>query len=249
MQPSTSVAPETPGGQMSELGRITGIFWEPKPVYENLVARPRWWVPLILTTLLAIVFVFAFSHIVGWDTFMAQEMAKNSRTQDMPEAQRQEIAAMQSRFVGIFSYFGAVLGTAGVLLIVAGSLLFLFKTASGGETTSRQTFSIVCYSWLPFGLYQVLSLVALYFTNPADFDMRNPLPFNIGWFLDPSSSSAWLVALMSSIDIFSFWVMALLALGFTVVVKRMKFGKAFSMVFGAWFVFVLVKSGWVSLFS
>ncbi len=247
MQPSTTTTPGKPGGDMSELGCITGIFWEPKPVYENLAARPRWWVPVILLTLLSILFVFAFSQIVGWDTLMVQEMAKNSRLQDMPETQRQQIVEQQSKFVGIIVYLSAFFGTAIVLLIVAGALLFVFKTASGGEMTFRRTLSIVSYSWLPFGLYQVLAFVALYFTNPADFDINNPLPFNLGWFFDPASSPAWLIALLSSVDLFSFWVMALMALGFSVAVKRMRFGRAFSMVFGVWFVFVLLKTGWRAL--
>lgn len=239
-------APES--GGMSEAGRIAGVFWEPKPVFEDLAARPRWWVPMILVVVFGLVYVAAFSQVVGWRTFMENEIANNSRLQELPAEQRQAIIEQQSKIAGVMGYAGAAVGGVVTLLLVAGVLLFGFKLAAGAvDLTFRQSLAIVCYGWLPFVLYQILALIALFYTNPADFDLRNPLPFNIGWFLDPSSASAGLVSAASSVDLFSFWVMALLALGFSVAVKKASYGKAFSIVLGAWFVWVLLKAGGAAL--
>jgi len=235
--------------QMSEVGRITGVFWEPGPVFENLAAVPRWWVPLILAIILAVIYVASFGEIVGWDTFLEQELAANSRVQQLPAEQQQQIIQQQKGFVGIFSYGGALLGTAGTLLVISGVLLLCFKISGAGELSFRQAFSVTTYSWLPFSLYQVLSIIALYFTNPADFNLRNPLPFNVGWFLDPASSPAWLVSALTSIDIFSFWVMALMALGFSAAARKIGYGKAFSEIFFVWLGYVIVKAGWAALFG
>lgn len=242
-----SVVPSGPGG-MSEAGRITGVFWEPKPVFADLAARPRWWVPMILVVVLAVVYVAAFSQVVGWRTFMEHEIANNSRLQELPAAQREAIINQQTSIAGVMGYAGSVVGGVVTLLLVAGVLLLLFKLAAGAVDLSfRQALALVCYAWLPFVLYQGLALIALFYTNPADFDLKNPLPFNIGWFLDPSSTPAWLVSTAGSLDLFSFWVMALIALGFSVAVKKASYGKAFSVVFAGWFGWVLLKAGGAAL--
>ena len=233
---------------MSEAGRIAGVFWEPKPVFADLATHPRWWVPMILVVVLGLVYVAAFSQVVGWRTFMENEIANNSRLQQITAEQREAIVEQQSKIAGVMGYAGAVVGGVVTLLLVAGVLLFGFKLAAGAvDLTFRQALAIVCYAWLPFVLYQGLALIALFNMNPADFDLRNPLPFNIGWFLDPSSTSAGLVSAASSVDLFSFWVIALMALGFSVAVKKVSFGKAFSVVFGAWVVWVLLKAGGAAL--
>jgi hypothetical protein len=97
-------------------------------------------------------------------------------------------------------------------------------------------------------LLALLSLLVL-IVNPSDFNVKNPLPFNIGWFLDPATSPAWMIGLLSSIDLFSFWVMGLLALGFAAAAKKIKCGTAFALVLACWLVVVVVKTGWAAAFG
>ena len=121
--------------------------------------------------------------------------------------------------------------------------------AGESDVSFKQVFSVCSYSWLPLGLYQILTLVVLHFTNPADFNLKNPAPFNVGWFLDPSSTSAWAVSLGTSLDLFSFWVMALLALGLSVAARKIRYGKSFVLVISVWVVYVALKTGWSVLFG
>lgn len=245
MEPTTAGSPEP--GLMSEPGRLTGIFWDPKAVFRDLAARPRWWTPILLLTALALLFNYVFSRLVGWGAFLARELASNPRTAELSPDQIDKLVRMQAGFVGIFAYAAALLATAVVVTLVAAILLFLFRTIGAPDLNFRQALSITSYSWLPMVLYQLLALVVLCLADPRDFNLKNPLPFNAGWFLDPSSLPAWLVSLASSVDLFSFWVMALLALGFSVTTKKMRYGKALAGIFSLWLVYVLVKTGWTAV--
>ena len=49
----TDIAPP-----MSEVSRITGVYLEPKTAFADIVARPRWYVPLILMVVAAWVFTY-----------------------------------------------------------------------------------------------------------------------------------------------------------------------------------------------
>ena len=71
----------------------------------------------------------------------------------------------------------------------------------------------------------------------------------MGWFLDPSSTAVWLKQVATSLDLFTFWIMALLALGFSVMAKKMRFGKAFAAILSLWVVMVVIKVGWTLIFS
>ncbi len=238
---------ETP--RMSELGRLTGIFWEPTPVFRDLAAHPRWWSPIVLITALSVIFVYLFSRLVGWGVFLDRELSNNPRTANLPPEQLEGIIAQQTKFLGIFSYAAAVLGTVVIVLIVAAILLFVFRAIGASDLSFKQSLSVTSYSWLPVALSGLLSIVVLYLSNPMDFDLKNPLPFNLGWFLDSSSTAGWLRQLASSLDLFTFWIMALLALGFSVVVKKMRFGKAFAAILSLWLVTVVIKVGWTLIFS
>jgi hypothetical protein len=83
----------------------------------------------------------------------------------------------------------------------------------------------------------------------VDFNLTNPLPFNAGWFFDPVATPAWLVTLTTSLDLFTLWVIALVALGYSVAARKLSYGTAFSFVFGGWLLWVVLKTGSAALFS
>lgn len=234
---------------MSELGRLFGVFWEPKPVFQDLAARPRWWVPLILMICLALCFVFAISHYIGWDTVLERQFQSNPRIQQLSPAQQQAIIQRTGKFVSISAYAGAALGTPAMMLLVAGMLLLLFRTVAGAEVSFRQAFSFTSYSFLPTGLSTILAIVVVSFVHPADFDVENPLALNLGWLVDSQTAPKWLYSLATSVDFFVIWLILLLALGFSVAAKRLSYKKSLTLVVSAWLVLVLIKAGWRSMFG
>jgi hypothetical protein len=89
-------------------------------------------------------------------------------------------------------------------------------------------------------IYTALALVVLYLKNPEDYDLQNPLMFNVGAFLS-QDAPAWLRRMGTSLDLFSFWVMALLAIGIVAASrKKMSFGKALAGVAIPWMLYVAV---------
>jgi hypothetical protein len=54
----------------------------------------------------------------------------------------------------------------------------------------------------------------LFLKELATVDLQNPVASNPGAVL-PDDTSKWLVALLSSVDIFAIWTMILLAIGFS----------------------------------
>jgi hypothetical protein len=80
-------------------------------------------------------------------------------------------------------------------------------------------------------------------------DLENPLASNLAALL-PEESAKWLVALCKSFDIFVFWILILLAIGFSAVnPKKLKGTKPFTIAFTVWAAFVVCRVGWAFIFS
>jgi hypothetical protein len=104
-------------------------------------------------------------------------------------------------------------------------------------------FAIVCYAQLPGILMSIMIYIVLQIKNVADYNINNPLMFNPAAFMDPQTSSKFLYSVASSFDLFTFWIMLLIATGLKAASgKRLSFGGAFFAVALPWAAYVLVKS-------
>jgi hypothetical protein len=229
---------------MGEIGRLTGIIWEPKPVFEDLAARPRWWVPIVLLTIMSVVFVTAFERRVGIDTFARQQLDKQFQTNPQMSqlsAEQRDRAVSLSVTITKYSMFGgAVVGIAISTLLIAVIMLGMMNWLGGAGLKFKQAFSITAYSFIPSLISSVLTMVVMFLKNPEDFDLQRPLPANLGAFLSTQTTPKWLLGFASSIDLFTIWIMLLMALGFSVFAKRMSFAKSLTLILIPWAVFVLI---------
>jgi hypothetical protein len=73
----------------------------------------------------------------------------------------------------------------------------------------------------------------MFMKDPEDFDIQRPLAFNLGAFL-PDSAPRWVTMGASSFDLFSFWIIALMAIGISSSVRRISFTKAFITILFPW---------------
>lgn len=234
---------------MSEVGRILGIFTSPKTAFADIVERPRWYIPVIILTVLAVAYITAYSRHVGFERLIQQSMQQNSRVQNMPPEQRERAVEMGTKFGAISAYAGSVVGVTISTVVVAAVLMLTANGLMGAQLRFVQMLGITAYAFLTGIVTTTLSLIVMFLKPPEDFDIRNPLAFNPGAFLNPESTPKWLVALATSFDLLSFWTMALLALGITVAARKLSFGKALAAVLLPWIVFVLLKTGWIGLFG
>jgi hypothetical protein len=236
-------APSAPSKELSEFARLSGILWEPGATFRDIAARPRWWPPLVIVIALSLVFSYTFTQRGGWEHFFRQQMETNSRMQNMPADQREQTMAMQVKVGPYFAYGGSILGLPCFALAAAGIFLFLFRTLLGAELSFKQVFAICCYSFVPLIFSSLMALAVMLLKEPDQFDLQNPILTNIGAFLDSASTPKWLYSLASSVDVFSLWVMVLMATGLSAAARKISWTTSFMCVLGTWLVYVLLKVG------
>jgi hypothetical protein len=234
---------------LSEVSRLVGVFVDPKRTLADVLLRPRWYVPVILLTLCSLAVVVTYSQHVGWDHIVRQSMEQSSRTQNMTPEQREQAVAMGVKFGSVIGYIQGFLGPTIGVLIVAGVLMFIANGMLAAQLRYAQMLGIVAYSFLPGVLSAILIVAVMFMKSPEDFDIRNPLAFNPGAFLNPDSTPKWLISLASSFDLFSFWSIALLAIGISCAGRKITFSKALGAVLIPWALWVVIKTGWTAMFS
>lgn len=245
--PSSS-EPEPQG--MGEASRLTGVFFEPSKTFEDIAARPVFWVPLILIIVVAIAYLALFAQHVGWERMLRHQFEISSRAQQMTPEQREQAINMQLRFAPVAAYVFVVLGIPLSYVIWAAILLGIVKGIMSAPVRFKQAFAAVVYGSLPSVLFSILAIVVMFMKNPDDFNMQNPLVFNPGAFLDPATGSKFIYSLASSLDLFTIWTLFLIGIGLKAAGgKRLSTGGAMTAVFLPWAIWTLGKAALAGAFS
>jgi hypothetical protein len=253
MATPTAPAPEQAPASVNSFGRIFGVFFEPKATFESIVQRPTWVVPMVALILVSIVIVALIGSRVGWRQVIDRQIATSPRAQQrmeqVPAAQREEILNRQAKFAGVIAYVGVVVGTAVAEVVVAALLLAVFNIVAGSKIGFSTSLGIVAYSWMPYVITGLLGILILFIKDPSTIDTQNLVASNPGALL-PEGSAKWLVSLLTSLDLFTFWALALQGIGYSATnPKKLSFGKAFSYILVVWLFFVLVKVGLAAAFA
>lgn len=235
---------------LSEAGRLTGVFHAPAETFADVSERGRWWIPALIMMVMGLLFVSLFTQRVGYDRMIQKSFESNTQLQDLPADKKADAVAMQRKIMPYILHVSPVAGTLVMLLVVAGVLLFLMNGLMDAGLKYKNALNISAYAMLPAGIVSgILMCVVMYLKAPDEFDIERPLAFNAGAFLNPDTTSKWLTALASSFDIFTFWTIALMAIGFSAAAgpRKLPFSKALTGILVAWGVWVLIKVGFSAL--
>jgi len=196
---------------MGEVSRISGVFFEPTKTFTDIARRPSWLLPMILVILASMAASFVISQRITWDRVVRQQV--ESRAQQLPAEQRERQIEMGVKVASVMGYAGSVVGVPIICLVVAGVLLGIVAGILSAPVRFKQVLAVVCWAGMPNLIKTILMIVVIYLKNPDDFNMKNPLAFNLGAFLDPEKTSKFLYSLCTSIDLFTLWVIFLTAVG------------------------------------
>jgi hypothetical protein len=249
MASTSTTAAQAPEKDSSSVARIFGVLFSPKATFQSIVKRPTWLVPIILFVLLALIVLGVFDGRGGWTPYLQRQLASNSRFQQLTKQQQQQQLALTLKYTPRVEYGVVAVALPVVIIIVAAVLLADFNLINGTQLKFKTSFSIVTYALVPGIIVSLLSILVLFLKDPATVDPQNIVVANASAFISPDAAR-WKVMLLSSFDVFSFWEMFLMAIGFGVAAPRkLSTGKAFVSIFVLWLIWVALKVGATAAFS
>ena len=236
--------------ELSEAGRLSGVFHAPAETFPDVAERGHWWIPALIMVVIGMIFAALFVQRVGYDRMIRKSFESSTQLQELPADKKAEAMAMQRKMMPPIMFGGPVAFTLIGIVIVAGVLLFVMNGLMDAGLRYKHALNICSYAMLPASVVSsVLMCVVMYLKSPDEFDIERALAFNAGAFLNPDSTSKYLVSLATSFDLFTFWMIALMAIGFSVTVgpKKLPFSKALIGVLVPWGFWVLAKIGFAAL--
>lgn len=240
--PTTEAVPGVEPPRKSFLGRFFGVFISPGETFEDVARRPDFIAPLIVLVVSSVVVTESVIAHIGMERLL--RLALEQRGQHVTPEQFQSALKIQTIIAHIS---GVVLVPIG-LLIVAGVCLLIVNVMFGAEVSFLKAFSVTCYAGLVHVLESVMGLAMVFLGDAEHFNVNGFIPSNPGFFLNPLETSKVVMALASSLDLFTFWTIALLGIGFSVATKgKVSTGKVILVLVGFWVVWVLIKVGLAAL--
>jgi hypothetical protein len=251
--PLPPTAPEPAGPGLSEPQRLVNTFIAPRKTFEDLKRNPSWWVPWLITGIFSIIFGAVAVQKIDIPRFLQQQIEKSPsaqrRLEQLTPEQRERGMAVQATIVkGTFFAFPVISLLSG--LVIAAVLMAVFNFILGAEVPFQRAMAVVFYSYVPLIISTILLTVSiLVSSDPNTIDITNPMPTNLGFFMDPLGNQ-FIYSIASSLDIFSIWVVTLLGLGFATTSsnRRPDAATGITTMFVVFAIFVLGRAAWKSMF-
>lgn len=248
------------------LRMLWGVVARPRATlrYLNEEGRRLWWLPALLAVLLIVLPIIAGAPIaaqqareavrsaIGVGVVVPEKPGVSVSVEPAPELtpeqqQQMEQAMQYASSPLVITVFPAIGQIAGLIIgwLAWAGLLYLSGMVIGGHARFGDLFRMVVWAWIPYalrGLLQTLYILATgrLITHPglSGLVAQNRSASEI-ILAPPSTGQIIASSLLSRIDIFLFWNLALLVIG-TMVVSRIPGRKATAVVLGIWVLLTLL---------
>lgn len=240
--PATVPAAEAP---ISPVSAVVGTFSRPSETFRRLVARPTWWLPLVLIIASTAAAWLVVSPKMDMDRTIRESIEKRAEKSGRtipPEAMNRQVE-LSRKLMPMF--FGVALAGSAVLLFFPALVFWGSAKAMGADARYKQLLSIWGHASLPNVLGTLLG-IPIFLQLPdgslTQEGVGEVVKSNVGAFLDPSAPAP-LRAFAGSLDVFSLSALFLLVLGFRRLPGLSK-GAATATPVVLWLVYVIGKVAW-----
>lgn len=209
---------------------VFDIYFSPTNYFNKLKEKPQWLIPLIIIIVVAILMT-----IITLITFGPEKRIAQLKEQNLPPEQIERAEQfMKGPIANIISLVTVIIIIPAMLLIIA--LIFNFLIPLMGSTGKYlMTFSIIVGA----ALVRIPAMIVrqiLIFIKGTPF-----VHTSFALFVPMISKNTFIFRLLSKLDFFTIWEVALIALGLQTV-YAIKDKKSYYLVFGLWLLYIIVTS-------
>jgi hypothetical protein len=246
--PMIKTGENSPGRTHSFWWRWINVYVSPGSAFEDVARKPEFIYPLIIGVVGALAVTETMLAKIGMERIVRNAIEQSGRASNIPAEQIEQAVERGASIGVVVAHLGALLGPPIFLVILAALGLAFVNGIFGAKLDFKTSLSVAGYANLPGFVGALMAIGVILFGDVETFNPNNPAPTNLGFFLNPLETSKPLMALASSLDLFSFWILALLGIGYSEATKRQVKAFSVSMIYcGAWLVWVLGKLGLAAL--
>jgi hypothetical protein len=224
--------------------RWLNVYISPGEAFQEIARKPEFVFPLIVAIVGGLAVIETMLTKIGAAQIVRTSIEQSGRASSMSAEQMQEAISRSAPIVTVITHIVAVLGPVIFVVIAAALGLAFVNGILGAKLDFKISLSVVAYSTLIGAISSLMTIAVILFGDIERFNPNNPSPTNLGFFLNPLETSKPVMALASSLDVFSAWTLVLLGIGYSEATGRRVKALTVSLLYlGALLVWVLGKVG------
>jgi ABC-type iron transport system FetAB permease component len=253
--PSVEAGADAPKPTHSFWWRWLNVYISPGEAFQDVARKPSFITPLLAVVLAGPIVTEAMMARIGIEGIIRKsfEMSGRARAMD-PEQLRRAVEGAVRSGAATIHLSGLVLQPAiqMIFMLVVAGIGFALLNGLFGERldyrSNNTAVAVSCYAFLPSIVGSLTTLAVILLGDPQHFNPNNPIPSNVGYFLNPLETSRAFQALATSLDVLGLWTVVLLGIGFAAMAgRRVKASRVTLPFLGLWLVWVLGKVGLAAL--
>jgi Yip1 domain len=197
------------------LARFIGVITAPRDTFASVVAQPKWFGMLALTTVIIAIFTAlpmttAAGRQAALDQQVTQMQSFGVTVNDQMYEQLEKGTGRMPYVTGI----SVLVMSPIIALVIAGILFAIFNAAMGGEASFKQVFTVLAHAGAISALSTVFSGAINYFRGSMGSVA------NLGALLPMLAENSFAGRLLGMVDVFLIWYIVVLAIGLAVLYRR-----------------------------
>jgi hypothetical protein len=229
--------------------RLGGVYFTPGEAFKEIGYSPGVLVPIVVLIIIGLLAGFYLTKNLDLQAMMASQLENAVKQGRITQEQMEQQLSLLARFMGVQVLASAALGSLVISLIIAG-FAKLFSIMVGAENRFKAIFSVTLYAMIAVSIVQsVLLILVLHFKGPGNVSITNigsvvasNLRAVLSGLLGEDALPKFVMNLAGYVDLFAIWMIALLAIGYSAVSRKLKTSTAAKWLVGAYAVIAVIGS-------
>ncbi len=222
--------------------RLINLYFSPSRTFNSLSVKPDWLTPLIISLILMATAMFLLNDVIQQEQIAAAKTSimKNDR---IPDNQKEQVIEQQGVMMKKFWIVGVIVGVFMMIgaYFLGGLAVWLGGNVALGKGPGYLTaLSVFGYAGLVDLISSIIKLPLMHLNQTMRIDS------GLGMLVSKEETRSALYTFLSSFDLFSFWQLALMIIGFSIIYKA-PVKKSAVLIIVMWLVWVLIKTGFAGI--
>jgi hypothetical protein len=236
--------------------RLGGVYSSPRDAFREIGQAPAVFVPLIILLIVGLLVGFYLSRHLDLESMVVAQLESAVQQGRITQQQMEQQLAITSRFAGLQLILMTTIGSIFSVFAVAGYAK-LFSIFAGAENRFKPLLSVTIYVLIAISIIQYgLMVLILQLKGPGEVDLAHinsivasSLGAILTTLMGDDALPKFVMGLANAVDVFAIWTIVLLAIGYSVVSKKLKTGTAATWLGIAYAIIAVISAAVSSLFN
>lgn len=234
MDSSTKIPPEAGERKYGNFfSRLAGVYFSPRDTFLEIGASPKVLIPIVVLIVISALVGFYMSRNLDMEALIAGQLEQAVAQGRMTQEQADQQSQMLAKYAGLQFILIAPLSSLLMVLLIA-AVFKLISGIMGVDNKFKAVFAVTLYAMLAVSIVQsALTVFVLYLKGPEGVDSSNVnslVASNLGALISglmgDDALPKFFMKLAGFVDLFAIWIIALLAIGYAAVSRKLKTSRA-----------------------